>query len=107
LQNEFFGAPRFGGNRALIGRNGQANRTSAPAIAQVICPTRLGKNSITPRMRRRQFPLMACADLLAEASKQFEPTNSVEIPPSLPPNEFLPSLVVGQIKHGKLRLTNA
>jgi len=29
----------FGGNRALIGGNGQANRTSAPAIAQVSRPS--------------------------------------------------------------------
>jgi hypothetical protein len=34
LQNEFFGASRFGGDRALIRSNGQANRTFAPAIAQ-------------------------------------------------------------------------
>jgi hypothetical protein len=39
LQNEFFGAGRFGGNRVLIGRERGPNRTSALAIAQVSRPS--------------------------------------------------------------------
>jgi hypothetical protein len=43
LQNEFFGAGRFGGDRALIGSIGQANRASASAIGAGDLPDEAGQ----------------------------------------------------------------
>ena len=71
---------------------GRRNRRVEP----VLDTSRLGKNSLASRTRRRQFSLVARAELVAESFAQFGRRPAKKILLLRRANEFLPSLV-GQI----------